>query len=468
MKTLLEQIKAALVDFVTWFSPELKPPRKSWCAVFYFVAQEDAGMSYPDTGLDVKLEEIIGVLQSTPFDTDKIHVVYRAIWADWNRPPVASVLGSSKLCPDTDYPLGCKDKSTPVTTGTDLPCFLEWVFDCCPADHYAIFFWGHSFGPAGLFEPGGPIKIPRRTTGLERLRTAFEQFLALRAADSPRGAPPAVPQRAAGSAAPIPSGPPSIDDAAAMEALEDLEAADPRVEVVLFQDCWMSTLETAYELRDVVQYVIGSQSLLPIGTGHPDFVWPYEQLLNDLLAADFQVQMTHHVIGFYDSHLSKIPTTLATVPISLLDLSGAAGITQPLNGLVQSLNNALSLEERWLLIRQGRIPEPFALDANGVPTAGDAALMDVRRMCERMGTHPDPGISSAAISVLATLDALIQVTGESLGTAANPLGFGGISVLYSPPSDQQLDKYITQVLDTAFYMSLRFSKETSWPAIEQP
>ena len=39
----------------------------------------------------------------------------------------------------------------------------------------------------------------------------------------------------------------------------------PKVDVVLFQDCWMSTLETAFELQDDVRYIVSSQSLVPAG-----------------------------------------------------------------------------------------------------------------------------------------------------------------------------------------------------------
>ena len=41
--------------------------------------------------------------------------------------------------------------------------------------------------------------------------------------------------------------------------------AVPKVDVALFQDCWMSTFETAFELQDDVRYIVVSQSLVPVG-----------------------------------------------------------------------------------------------------------------------------------------------------------------------------------------------------------
>jgi hypothetical protein len=468
MTDLVQKIYKVLQEFVEWFWHGLHPPpRKPWCAVFYFVAQEDAGMDYPETSLDDKLEATIDALKadvSKPsFEGDKIHVVYRAVWAGIDRNPVAAVISSSILPAETDYFAGCPNAAgMTIDTGKDLPCFLEWAYKWCPADHYAIFLWGHSFGPAGLFEPGGTFGIPR-PTGLAALREAFDQFSALRASSPPAASVPAY--ESSYIAAPGPPATPSID--AMTQAIDGQAGANPQVEVVLFQDCWMSTLETAYELRDVVRYVIASQSLLPIGIDYAEFVWPYEQLLKDLLTVDFQEQLTGHISDFYDANFNEI-ATLITVPMALLDLSGVTNITQPLIDLVTSLNQALTLDQRGLLIEQGQIVTFDQKDSSAL-SAGDTALMDVRQMCEQMELQSNPGISSAATSLLAALGSVVKVTRESLPPlpGGQPVGFGGISVLYRPPPARLLDEYITQALHKASYLNLEFSKQTGWPATEQ-
>ena len=189
----------------------------------------------------------------------------------------------------------------------------------------------------------------------------------------------------------------------------------------------MSTFETAYELADVVTYVIASQSLLPIGTDYADFVWPYEQLLADLLTANFQENLTTHVGDFYESNFSEI-ATLVTVHIALLDLGGVNGMTGPLKDLTKALKKVLTLDQRGLLIEQRRI---VAFDQNGDLSAGDAALMDVQKMCVQMQTHPNPDISAAATSVLAGLTTVIGIIakrsrrGRSLPDSAGSAFFTG-------------------------------------------
>src|SRR4051794_30614715 len=130
MEALFDKIKDVVVDFVRWFWNGLNPPdQKEWCAIFYFVAQEDAGLGYPETSLDIKLEATIDVLKNATFDLAKMHVVYRAVWADTGRDPVAAVISSSKLPPETNYFPGCSTVTTPpLDTGKDLNCFLKWAY----------------------------------------------------------------------------------------------------------------------------------------------------------------------------------------------------------------------------------------------------------------------------------------------------------------------------------------------------
>jgi len=476
MVELLRRIKEVLLDFLRWFWNKLRPPnRKSWCGVFYFVAQEtNISMPNPELGdLDHKLKDAIKALKRARFDKRQVHVVYRAIWLDEST-PVARVVGPI-LSPQTDYFPGCsKTTSTPLATEEDLPCFLKWVYKWCPADHYAVFFWGHSFGPAGLFAPGGDIDIPP-PLGLASLKAAFEEFSTLRASGQAPGAVSTeiVRPGPAGSLAITGTGggggaAAGDDDRSDTEIIEEWAAANPKIEVVLFQDCWMSTLETAYELAHVAQYVIASQSLVPIGLAHKKFLWPYKQLLDDLLSANYARDLAGHIELFYQSNFNKIPT-LRSVPIALLDLAGVAGITKPLENLTKSLKS-LTPQARGNLIRKGRILDPYPWSSSSELTAGDAALIDVPLMCKAMLTYGDQDIHDAADSLKLALATLIVSNKEALPRGRGPLGFGGISVLYWPPHEPE-DTYITDQLDRASYENLKFQSTASfpnhrWPALE--
>src|SRR5262249_49803346 len=106
---------------------------------------------------------------------------------------------------------------------------------------------------------------------------------------------------------------------------------DKKVEIVLFQDCWMSTLETAFEIERSTAGMIASQSLLPIGQQYANFVWPYDDLLQLLppLAAGgtltdaFARAMANRLVQFYVDHFDQVQY-LTTIPITLLDLSKVA------------------------------------------------------------------------------------------------------------------------------------------------
>src|SRR5262249_10328904 len=78
----------------------------------------------------------------------------------------------------------------------------------------------------------------------------------------------------------------------------------PKVDVVLFQDCWMATLETAFELQDDVRYIVSSQSLVPAGftpNARPGAVWPYEMLIAIFLNQEnFAAPMMDELEAFFE------------------------------------------------------------------------------------------------------------------------------------------------------------------------
>lgn len=423
-----------------WRSP---PQRKTWCAIFYFVAQEPIGITFPDVHagdhLDGKLQEALAALETTPFDHDQIHVVYRAIWSVPQKLPKAKVVGGF-LAPWThDFkscytPLG---RATPLNTEKDLPCFLKWAYQNCPADRYAVFFWGHSYGPVGLFAPLGSIEIPPPPPlGLSDLREAFRRFNDLRWRDVLR---------------------------------HTQTASKPRVDVVLFESCWMSTLETAFDLVEEVQSVIASQSPLPIGLGHPDFIWPYEELLADLLKPGYRNEMAQRIKGFYDQRFAAGQIAdLWSIPVALLELDGVAGITQPLKELVCVLKTALDKAARGnLIIGQGRIYEWTTINQQQRMQAGAACLVDVGKLCDFLKTYQDADVKNAAAKLSTALDALVVPKGEALPPGGAALGFSGVSVLYWPPKTPSGPHYIMKALLVGDYDNLSLPDQTKWPGTEQ-
>src|SRR5262245_10055581 len=189
----LKEIGNLLHGFIAWLWGLLAPPeRKPWCAAFYFVAQEDATLAYPENQLEQKINDLVAAVEAAAAAVPGVHVVYRTIPADpITSDPVAKVVKFLGPKTGTIFFPDCYEPSTLslVDTQVDLACFLKWVYRWCPADHYAVFIWGHSFGPAGLFEPGSGLNIPK--PGLGALKEAFLQFSAARAnGDPPAPSPP--------------------------------------------------------------------------------------------------------------------------------------------------------------------------------------------------------------------------------------------------------------------------------------
>ena len=468
----LEDIGDELKGFVAWLWNKADPPeRKSWCAAFYFVAQEDATLDYPETTLDQKMSDAVAaVTLAASAVKDDVHVVYRTIPSNpITSDPVAKVvrfLGpetGSKFFPD------CYDPSTLsfLNTEKDLTCFLNWVYRWCPADHYAIFIWGHSFGPAGLFEPGSGLNIPK--PGLAALKEAFEQFQATRKAGDPvtSSTPPVV-----GSQAFVTTGSPG---GSSSDKVVEAWANDPdkKVEIVLFHDCWMSTLETAFEIADSTARMVASQSLLPIGTLYANFMWPYSDLLKALSAASFAEDMTNLIVQFYVDHFAEV-LLLPSIPVTLLDLSKVPGLTLPLSALVTKLAS-LPAADRRPLMEPARLVKLDSTSSWHPPIllAGDGALLDMLKLCAALKSVSWPALGSSAdqtaarqavLGVETELAKLVVVNKEAQPAAAVPLGFQGVSAFHWPPLGTDTDDYITGAvrLSVSAYKDLEFVKKTGW------
>jgi len=465
-----EDIGDELKGFVEWLWNKADPPeRKSWCAAFYFVAQEDATLDYPETTLDQKMSDAVAaVTLAASAVKDDVHVVYRTVPSDpVTSDPVAKVvrfLGpetGSKFFPD------CYDPSTLsfLDTGKDLTCFLNWVYRWCPADHYAIFIWGHSFGPAGLFEPGSGLNLPK--PGLAALREAFEQFQATRKAGDPDNGKPNVDREGNSSTTTSPGG---SDPDAAVEAWAN--DPDKKIEIVLFQDCWMSTLETAFEIADSTARMVASQSLIPIGRLYANFMWPYSDLLKALSAASFAEDMTNLIVQFYVDHFAEV-LLLPSIPVTLLDLSKVSGLQPPLSALVTKLAS-LSAAERRPLMEPARLA---VLDSTNpfdpILLAGDGALLDILKLCAGLKSALWPALGSlaaqtaaqqAVLDVETELGKLVTLNKEAQPAAAVPLGFQGVSAFHWPPVGVATDDFITAAvrLSISAYRNLELIKQTGW------
>ena len=213
-----------------------------------------------------------------------------------------------------------------------LESFLRFGQKECPADRYVIFFYGHGYGPQGLF---------------------FDA----EADDA------------------------SVKSLMPLTTLSDaLQTVDQRAAVIVFRSCLANTLETAYQLRDAGEFMLASQSIVPIAG-----IWPWSSFFSSLMpsatSADVARGIAMQLARFLDTPANRGP--FADVPYSLVDLGAASAIAPPLKALADALDAARPDAARAAAcaaaLEAARIGFP---DDKAAP--GDPALLDVLTMCDNL------------------------------------------------------------------------------------
>jgi cysteine peptidase C11 family protein len=528
MLKLVKYLFKRIYEWLFW-----KPKKKSWCVMFYLTSQvprSSYAINYvdPETGVpvgslsDAKLDQIlndpIAGIKNLPCATaagissnpgwEDVHVVYRAIWDDVSqdvngnlvKPPVAAVVSPDSSAPSTSIFVGVPGElGVDATLTEDVTAFFNWVYDKCPADHYAIFFWGHAMGPGGLFEAGEkPIVIKpllkfllsfvslffvsnrwSGPVGVKQIGAALGNVVERRLADRKRQ-------------------PEGRFDVKAQKRTTPLSTFSPKVDIVVFQSCWLSTLETAFELQDAARYIVASQSLVPTGlipdpndNGNliPGAVWPYKDLISELLSN--QVDYPNGVMNVLDHFFNTDGTQLVPaqqvdytrwpspmVQFSLLDCGQNMGAVSdalkcPLLCLVKALE-PLGKQGRDELIDRGPAAGALTMfdQVTGRLLVGDQALIDVLTFCASVGAFDftllsspiTPGqkqaiLDAAAAVALAVKSLLARVILCPAPVPPVPV-LTGISTLYKPAITVTQDQFI-EGISQGDYRLLRFSSETT-------
>lgn len=282
-------------------------PRKPWTVLIYMVADDPQGGELLDQQAVREMDEITKATLSV--DRDQLHVAlqvdFRSLPGVWRR-----VIGESTFV----RPEG--DAAHPAT----LYGFFEWAAHTCPADRYLLIFWGHSRGHFGLFGDPDPWAYTAQTLTLDELRMAI------------------------------------------MAAKRSLGKA---LDVIAFKDCYMATLETAYELSGLADYLLASPSLVPIEK------WPYEEMFRVLAADKKRTRATAEALlaalrKHYQDKDHRHP--FPEVPYSLLSTQGAATVVGKLAALIGT--------DRTSAVPRNE--ESFrALLGKAATRSGDPALVDL-------------------------------------------------------------------------------------------
>jgi hypothetical protein len=293
----------------------------------------------------------------------------------------------------------------PETNASDpevLKTFLKDALPDCPADRYALLFWGHSKGTAGLFTdavPGGISKTLTLPKLAGALRSAFSR----------------------------------------------------PIDIVLFKNCCLSALETAYELQDVAHFIISSQTRVRAED------WPYPQMFGSLPPRPRTTQSiaTAMVDALGDFYLKKENRPgKSEIPFTLLNLGAVPSLTAPIKGLVGALRKArydaaVGNEVRDVFMKRDR--------SRKGKDPGDPALPDVVTLCKRLRALRVGDLTRAA-------DALERRVRTRLVVHHRPKKsrFHGVGINY-PPAVETGPSIFPRFPDG--YRDLRLCKATGWQEI---
>lgn len=294
-----------------------------------------------------------------------------------------------------------------------LAQFLRYGARECPAERYVLFFYGHGYGPLGLFfDAEADDAADRRTLALDGL------------ADS-------------------------------------LTSAAARTAVMVFRSCLAGTLEAAYQLRGAAEYMIASPSIVPIAG-----VWPWGTFVTTLMpgasSRDVALAIARQLALFLEEPANRDP--FADVPYSLLELAAAESVVAPLTALAGALDAAR---------RDARLAGlcARALEASrvGYPDdpahPGDPALLDVPTMCDRLGAIGAPDIAGPARTLGEVVGGRLVAWHHSRRRVHRGLGLYYKPVSAAGKRRSHLFDEGMAAADDAAYRRLALSVATGWDRI---
>ena len=405
---------------------------KPWALLAYTVADDKGGGDSLDAAAKEELKAIcdacdfsrVGV--ATQVDFKNIPGVFRAVLTE------TAPTRNFEDVPADDYPLWREVQSRLAQSnltlskearnlnsaqGRVLQDFLQFGHQQCRAERHVVYFYGHSHGPMGLyFDKDAGKRAPKTSMRLNDL------------ADS-------------------------------------LQAPDCRAALLVFRDCFMSTLEAAYQVSGVAEFMIASQSEVPIAG-----VWPWQAFMDSLIPSATSADQAQAFARALGRFLRDQPNRggFSDAPMTLLDLRAAGDVVAPLKALVDAIEGARR-DARRRAACAGAF-ERARVGTNTPADPGDPALVDVQTLCDNLQRlQSDPAVVAAATA----LGDVVRV-GNRLVLAhyaqRTPSPHRGVALYYKPVTNKDKDK--SYIYDEGFekddednYEKLALNVATGWHRI---
>ena len=320
---------------------------------------------------------------------------------------------------EQEQEVGNADSGDPQT----LIDFVRWAAGTAPADRYALVVWNHGSGwqPDDLDQLYSDVRAQRGATGVSPREIGIRstQKIARTLFNTSVKEILAMPTSGDRGIASDDGTGHSLDTVEFGRVLTLAQEELGRPLSLLGMDaCLMSTFEVAFQVRDTVETVVGSEELEP-GDG-----WPYTDILRELSANpamtgdELGTVVVNEYIRSYEDRRDQWPVTQAAVSTAHLDDFAAA---------VDTLAGALQKSFHDL----GEAAKIMRAQARSVSFSGD--LVDLRTFCKALLSGPvDEHVSYAAQQLLDAHDPGAYIVAEShRGPTVEECG--GVTLYFPPP-----------------------------------
>lgn len=331
--------------------------------------------------------------------------------------------------------------------------FVRWSIDRAPAQRYALVIWNHGGGwePTDLFELYSQVRgrpVRRDTDPVRRVRGDEEateaEIVRLIETEEVKKALFAEPLQGLLSL-PTSSQRAIASDDGTLHSLDTIEVKNILARIhqdlgrpldLLGMDaCLMSNLEVAYEIREHVGVVVGSEETEPFDG------WPYEKVLT-ALAADSAMDARRLGKLIVDEYIESYRDTSETVTQCAIDATRIEEFMREFEAFASGLRRQVGAN-RAVVDSVQSVAKRFHVDKS---------LMDLRMLCLALvaDTRTDATLASVADKLLAVQNPGGFIVHEDrLG--ARVAECGGVSVYF--PTEPVISKY---------YPDLQFAKDTDW------
>ena len=215
--------------------------------------------------------------------------------------------------------------SHPVTTAAGIASMLSEIYSRMPSTHYSMIIGGHGLGwiKAASFNNGETAKSMK--------------LMSVKSEDLPM-------TRFFGSV--------SDDFQTDISTLADgIKRAGVKMRFILFDDCYMSNVETAFELKDVSDYIIGCPTEIM------SYGMPYGRMIKYLLGTPDYESACSEMIDFYNDYRYKdIPYPYAT--IGVIDCSQLDALAADMK-LINATASTEGADMTGVQIYDGYVPNVF-------------------------------------------------------------------------------------------------------------